>query len=187
MPENPISTLEFHPVDQDRLADFQGFMEARGGPHYCWCMAWRNGLNGAPKKTKPEKKAAISGYVEAGVPIGLLGYDGATPVAWCSVAPRDTYRKLGGDTALNQVWSIACFFVQRPYRKKGVARQLVEAACHYARENGAHFLEAYPVDPNAESPSYRFMGYLPMFLKMGFTETGRAGARRYVVLKDLRK
>ena len=34
--------------------------------------------------------------VEGGVPIGILGYHDGAPIAWCSIAPRDTYRELGG-------------------------------------------------------------------------------------------
>ena len=44
---------------------------------------------------------------------------------------------------------------------------------------GATVLEAYPVDP--DSPSYRFMGFVPSFAEAGFVETGRAGERRHVM------
>jgi hypothetical protein len=40
-------------------------------------------------------------------------------------------------------------------------------------------VEAYPVDP--ESPSYRFMGFKPIFDKLGFEFKHKAGQRRYVM------
>ena len=40
-------------------------------------------------------------------------------------------------------------------------------------------VEGYPVDP--DSPSYRFMGFLPLFEQASFTEVARAGSRRHVV------
>jgi hypothetical protein len=55
---------------------------------------------------------------------------------------------------------------------------LREAVAHAARQ-GATVVEAYPVDPG--SPSYRFMGFVPLFAPEGFTEAGRAGTRRHVM------
>ena len=115
--------------------------------------------------------------------MGLLAYLQDEPVAWCSIAPRTTYRRLGGpeDPAEDpeKIWSLACFFVSRPARGQGLMTGLIQAAVEHARAKGAAVVEAYPVDP--DSPSYRFMGFLPAFEAAGFQEVGRAGARRYVV------
>jgi GNAT superfamily N-acetyltransferase len=75
-------------------------------------------------------------------------------------------------------WSIACFFVVRRLRGQGVSQSIITAAVEFARNRGASIVEAYPVD--ASSPSYRFMGFVPMFEAAGFREVGRAGSRRYV-------
>ena len=40
-------------------------------------------------------------------------------------------------------------------------------------------IEAYPVD--ADSPSYRFMGFVPVFAEAGIAEVGREGKRRHVM------
>jgi len=58
----------------------------------------------------------------------------------------------------------------------GVARNA--AAVEHARSRGACVVEAYPVD--ADSPSYRFMGFVPTFEQAGFDEVGRIGTRRHV-------
>src|SRR5450432_4078372 len=85
--------LEFHEVDAARWGDFERLFESPGGPKNCWCMVWRGGA----KTTKgPDRKAAIQQYVSDDMPIGLLGYSEGEPVAWCSIAPRPTYRDLGG-------------------------------------------------------------------------------------------
>ncbi len=122
--------------------------------------------------------------VEAGVPVGILGYLGGEPIAWCSVAPRDTYKpSLGGlrDAEEDEVrvWSIACFYVPRRMRGRGIAKALLVAAVDFARSKGATTVEAYPVE--AASPSYRFMGFVAMFERAGFREVGRAGLRRHVM------
>jgi GNAT superfamily N-acetyltransferase len=70
-------------------------------------------------------------------------------------------------------------YVHRKLRGQGIGNQLVEAAKAYAKRRGATVLEAYPVDP--KSPSYRFMGFVPAFERMGFEEIGKAGSRRHVM------
>jgi hypothetical protein len=57
--------------------------------------------------------------------------------------------------------------------------QLIQAAIDHSRQQGAAVIEAYPVDP--DSPSYRFMGFVPLFRALGFVEVGIAGSRRHVM------
>ncbi|TGK23123.1 GNAT family N-acetyltransferase [Leptospira stimsonii] len=52
------------------------------------------------------------------------------------------------------VWSLVCFFIKKEYRQKGITEKFVKVATKYVKENGAKYLEVYPVDP--DSPSYRF-------------------------------
>jgi len=103
------------------------------------------------------------------VPVGILGYVGDEPMAWCSVAPRPTYRELGGaedpGEKAENVWSMVCFYVSRKYRGQGMIKRLIDAAVEHAFQRGATVIEAYPVDPN--SPSYRFMGFVPKFEECG--------------------
>jgi GNAT superfamily N-acetyltransferase len=170
--------LAFHPVDAARWPDFERLFESRGGPKYCWCMAWR----ATPQEVKLDsagRKAALQARVQDGVPIGILGYRDGEPVAWCSIAPRESYRPLGGPEDEEQVWSLACMFVPRRLRGRGLADRLIAAAVDHARAQGATMVEAYPVDP--DSPSYRFMGFVQAFARAGFTEIGRAGSRRHVM------
>ncbi|MBN1206991.1 MAG: GNAT family N-acetyltransferase [Myxococcaceae bacterium] len=174
--------LVFREVTPDRWKDFARLFERRGGPSYCWCMAWRATGPEARKTDKASKKAAMSKRVRGGVPVGLLGYLGDEPMAWCSIAPRETYRPLGGPEEPSQpgaVWSLACFFIDRRLRGQGVTRQLIAAAVAHAKAQGASVVEAYPVDP--DSPSYRFMGFVPTFRQVGFQEVGLAGTRRHVM------
>ena len=186
-----LENLEFREVDRARWDDFERLFEARGGPKYCWCMVWRRmprGVSRSDAQAKNQaKKDAIHGFVESGTPVGILGYLDDEPVAWCSIAPRDSYRSLGGPDdpadASGSVWSIVCFFVPRRLRGKGMTRRLIGAAVDHARENGATVVEAYPVDPT--SPSYLFMGFVGTFEAMGFREVGRAGTRRHVLRLSL--
>jgi GNAT superfamily N-acetyltransferase len=136
------------------------------------------------KSTKEDKKAAIEEKVHQGIPIGILAYDEGVPVGWCSIAPRETYRKLGGDPALKDVWSLVCFFISRDHRNQGLMAQLINETVQYARQNGAAMVEAFPVDP--DSPSYHFMGYRAVFEKAGFKYMKEVGTRRMWMVLDLK-
>ena len=173
--------MEFREVDRARWDDLERLFESRGGPKYCWCMVWRPMPVGA-RGERGAKKAELQSRVREGVPVGILGYIDGEPVAWCSIAPRETYRaglyRPSGDEP-DGVWSLACFFVPRRLRGRGIAGRLLDAAVDHARSRGASVVEAYPVDP--DSPSYRFMGLVPRFEAAGFHEVGTAGSRRHVM------
>jgi GNAT superfamily N-acetyltransferase len=181
------SRLVFKEVDQDHWNDLVLLFEARGGPKSCWCMVWRANAAGAKRRDGESRKAALRLRVVAGVPAGILGYHHGVPVAWCSIAPRPTYRRLGGPEDFvenpDAVWSLVCLFIKREYRGQRVTDQLLQAAITHARQRGATTVEAYPVDP--ESPSYRFMGFVSTFKKAGFKKVGDVGTRRHVMRLNL--
>ena len=172
-------------VTSERWADFERLFEAKGGPKYCWCMAWRATPEEAKHSDDSRRKAAMAARVKDGVPVGLLGYLEEQPVAWCSIAPRSTYRRLvSNGTPDEGVWSIVCFFVLKQHRGAGFTKRMLTAALKHARQYGAKVVEAYPVDE--DSPSYRFMGFVPMFEEAAFHEVGREGSRRHVMQRKLR-
>ena len=174
-----MTELRFMPVDKTNWTDLEKLFESKGGPHNCWCMVWRNMNEGTDRTNKIDKKASLENYVMNETPIGLLCYHNSDVIAWCSIAPRERYRELSGDNSLTNVWSLVCFFIKRAYRKKGITEELIKQAIHYAKANGAKYVEAYPVEP--DSPSYRFMGFKPIFDKLGFEFKHKAGQRRYVM------
>jgi GNAT superfamily N-acetyltransferase len=175
--------LVIREVDERRWNDLARLFEGRGGPKHCWCMVWRaKGAEAKPADGR-RRKAAMKRRVRARIPIGILGYLDDEPVAWCSVAPRPSYRPLGGPQerggAPSDTWSIVCFFIVRRLRRQGVMEHMLGAAVDQARRRGAKVVEGYPVA--ADSPSYRFMGFVPVFAAAGFHEVGMAGTRRHVM------
>ena len=179
--------LRFREVTKETWKDFERLFESTGAPKYCWCMAWRADRDEVKHADGASKKKQLRQRVRAGVPVGLIGLLDDEPIAWCSIAPRTTYRDLGGITREGEdpgrIWSVVCFFVKRAHRGSGTVRALLREAERHARKRGATALEGYPVDP--DSPSYRFMGFKPVFDAARFTEVGRAGTRRYVMRKEL--
>ena len=176
-------TFQFHPITRARWTDFEALMESKGSPHYCWCTAWIEVERKNRKAEKAEKKASIRKRVDNDIPVGILAYSNHEAIGWCAVAPRESYRPLGGDETKGNVWSVVCFFIKRSFRGKGLTPLLLDQAIEYAKKHGADYIEAYPVAP--DSPSYRFMGLKPMFEKAKFKFIKKAGTRRNVMLKKL--
>jgi GNAT superfamily N-acetyltransferase len=193
--------ITVRPVGPDDWPAFEALFEAPGAPKNCWCMAWRGTSEERRAFTEAQgekassgrarsselRRAAIKSRIEQGVPVGLLAYVNGEPIAWCSIAPRPSYRNLGGPKDFadrpDTVWSLACFFVAKPWRGHGLTGQLIDAALAYAEQNGADLVEAYPTRP--DSPSYRFMGTTPAFEVAGFAAVGTAGSRRVVMRRHV--
>jgi len=182
----PPSALTFRAVTPATRADFERLFGSPGAPHYCWCMVWRRTPEEAKHHDAPDRKRQMMRRIAAEMPVGLLAYTDGEPSGWVSIAPRETYRNLGGPPAKagEAIWSLVCFFVPRRLRGQGTVHRLIAAAVAHARASGATVVEAYPVD--AAAPSYRFMGFVSVFNDAGFVEVGLAGTRRHVMRLKLR-
>ncbi|TPI59417.1 GNAT family N-acetyltransferase [Mesorhizobium sp. B3-1-3] len=179
-PQKPdLAGIRFVEVTPETRASFENLFEQPGAPKYCWCMAWRH--SSREHSENDEKKRMMMALIDAGTPVGIVAELGGRPVGWCSVAPRETYRKLSKqqDDTETDIWSIVCFYVPRALRGDGLASALLDAAIDHAFRKAARIIEAYPVDQAA--PSYRFMGFRDMFTARGFHEIGTAGTRRHLM------
>jgi GNAT superfamily N-acetyltransferase len=174
--------LTFKPVTEANREDFLAVF-GKGGPSYCWCMPFR--VTPEEKKAAPrgsDRRQLMLGRIADKVPVGLVGYLSGEPVAWVSVAPRDTFNNaLGSPDPRDgeKVWALTCLFIRRTHRGQGLGHQLIAAAVSEARKRKATVLEAYPVDP--DSPSYRHMGFVPAFAAAGFRMGDKIGTRRHLM------
>jgi GNAT superfamily N-acetyltransferase len=176
--------LRFHPVTQERLTDLSRFSIEHGKFRFCSCMRWRMTSAEFQHSTKEERAAALERLVRQGIPVGVLAYADEKPIAWCSIAPRNTYAGLNKYRALSPVddtpvWSVVCFFVDRQYRRQGLTLQLLRAAVDYAKSQGAQVIEGYPVEP--DSRSYTYMGSPETFSRVGFYDITLTGQTRLVM------
>jgi GNAT superfamily N-acetyltransferase len=170
------SSLEFHPLTPDRWPDLVALFDHHGNPGYCWCMTWRLTSTQFKQLDSAERRKGLESLVKTGTPTGILAYQDHEPIGWCSIAPRETYLRLEKSKVLKRLddaptWSVACFFVKRTKRGQGVSLLLLKAAVAYARSQGAHIIEGYPVEPDQ---SYRFMGAPSIFERADFHEAAIA-------------
>jgi len=178
----------FHPLTPPRWGDLETLFGERGACGGCWCMWWRLKRSEFNQNKGENNRKAFQDIVKAGEVPGLLAYAGDQPVGWCAVAPRESYPALERSRILKRVddqpvWSVTCFFIAKPYRRKGLTVLLLHAAIEYTRSQGAAILEGYPVDPGEdELPApFAFTGLAPAFKKAGFVEVARRSTKRPIM------
>jgi len=176
-----MTSLSFHRVTRERLQELACFSDQHGKFRYCSCMRWRMRSTDFGRSTKASRAAALERLVLDGKPIGVLAYLDEKPVGWCSVAPRENYYGLERYRALARiddqpVWAVACFFVDRRLRRRGLTLGLLKAAVAFARSEGAKIVEGYPVVPGQRL--YTYMGSPSTFRSAGFRDVTPPGATR---------
>ena len=203
-PVAATAALRVIPVTDAPWEDVRTVFGTRGDPSTCWCQFFK--VDNAAWKEKDHAATfsqALCDQVDAarqsrsagpGV-IAYLGSDAAgwEPVGWAAVESRPAYpRILAGrmmpgsadpDRADAGVWAVTCFVVRVGFRRRGVARALLDGAVDLARQGGARVVEAYPVDTAGQKVSSAdlYHGPLSAFEAAGFEVTGRPADGRAVV------
>lgn len=188
----PLAGLEFRPVTPERWPDFERLFGERGAYAGCWCMWWRLTRSQFAEQTGEANRRAMKAIVDSGEVPGILAYADGEPAGWCSLAPRERFASLERSRTLKRVddqpvWSVVCFFVARPYRRRGLMAGLLAAAIEYAKDNGARMIEGYPIEPKAAGLS-RFDGYtgvVSAFRQAGFVEVQRRSEGRPIMRRSI--
>lgn len=179
---------KFKPLTPQTWNDFVTLFGERGACGGCWCMAWRSNNQEFQKNKGDGNRKAMQRLVKKELPIGLLMYEGTTPIGWCAFAPREVYVRLASSRIFKPVddqpvWSISCFFIHKGYRKKGLSEKLITQVIAVAKKAGTKILEAYPSDPydaNVPAP-FVWTGLTSAFKKAGFIEVARRSKTRPIM------
>jgi GNAT superfamily N-acetyltransferase len=167
-------SLKIRPVTAKRWSDLEKLFGEHGAYSGCWCMYFRLRSAEFARRTGRENKRDLKKLVCANDVPGLLAYAGREPIGWVAIAPREKYLHLEHSRTLNRVddqpvWSVTCFFVAKPYRRKAVMLALLRAAVEGAAKRGAQIVEAYPIEVGGKLTGYDgFTGVASVFRKAGF-------------------
>ncbi len=183
------------PLTRETFAAWSALFDACGCT--CFCRYWHfgGGKNDwlargfeRPHENRDEQRAKVEvGSDEAK---GLVafedegGVEGEVAVGWMKLAPRAALAKLRRQGAYrgldlgsdDGVWSVGCFLVHPEYRRRGVARALLEAADAHVRAWGGRAIEAYPHRAGyALRDEEAWMGPEAMLVKCGYVATHEDG------------
>src|SRR5262245_16767396 len=183
--ESSHIVLKFYPATPSRWPDIEALFGERGACGGCWCMAWRLRPKEWTAGKGTQNKRAFKQIVTSGAAPGIIGYLHGLPIAWCAVAPRQAYQFLQRSRVLGPVddqpvWSISCLFILKPYRRRGISTQLLQAAVAFAAKRGAKIVEGYPTEPSRGTLPDPFLwtGVPAAFNGAGFTEVVRRAQHR---------
>lgn len=183
-----LSDLKFHPLTSERWRDLEILFGEHGACGGCWCMWWRLKRSQFNRQKGKDNREAFKKIVDSGEIPGILAYVDDQPIAWCSIAPRERFPVLERSRILKRVddkpvWSIVCFFVAKPFRRKGVTVKLLQAAVEYAKKQGALIIEGYPVEPKKPviPDIFAYTGLVSTFRTNGFEEVLRRSETRPIM------
>ena len=186
--------LSFKPLTIDQWSDFVTLFGERGACGGCWCMLWRLTRKQFESQKGEGNRLAMKTIVNSGEVPGILAYHNTEAIGWCAIAPRSRYSALSRSRILRKIddricWSIACLFIEKAYRKKGVSTELLLAASEYAKSQGSELVEGYPVEPKSNRnipPAFAWTGIAKAFIRAGFKEVLRRSPTRPIMRKELK-
>jgi GNAT superfamily N-acetyltransferase len=152
----------------------------------CWCMSYRDS-----RVPNPERPAYLRAECASEPGPGVLGYVDGVVAGWCSIAPRNSDRRLLHSRTIpipddRDTWVAVCFVVRAGYRGHGLTHRLLAGAVDHARAHGAEVVEGYPVAGRVDVIS-GYVGTVELFERAGFERaaptTGRSGGRQRWVMR----
>ena len=186
------SKITVAPVTPGRWKDLVRLFGPRGACAGCWCMYFRQSRSEFERRRGASNRRALQRLVAGGRKPGLIAYLDGEPAGWVALAPRQDYTLLERSRILapvdeKAVWSVVCFFVARAARGHGVSVALLRQAAVFARKQGAHWLEGYPVDTSRGRipDTFAYYGVASAFRQAGFREVVRRSATRPIMRLDL--
>lgn len=188
-----LRSVRFAPLTPARWRDFERMFGPRGACAGCWCMWPRLSGPEFRRRRAAQNKRSMKGIVSGGEVPGLIAYVDGEAAGWCALAPRTRYARLENARVLAPVddlpvWSVICFFVVRPYRRRGLVTRLLREAVRHARARGAKIVEGYPIDlPRGRSYADAFVWHGPAsaFRAAGFVEVARRSPTRPIMRRML--
>lgn len=143
----------------------------------CWCTYF-HAFPDPPERKELGNREFKHRLVEQGRAHAALVFDGDVAVAWAQYGTVEElrniqHRKEWERTAVRQPdFRITCLFVDREYRRKGVAAVAVRGALGLIAAAGGGLVESYPHDlpPGKKtSASFLYNATRTMYAGLGFT------------------
>lgn len=179
-------------LDETTWAPYAALIEANNGVFGgCWCMGFHpegiGGKDGTAEQNHDRKLARV----RAGIAHAALVFDGDECVGWCQFGAPEELPKIKNRAAYEKGrtttpdWRIACHFVGKGLRRKGVATAALAGALDLIAALGGGLVEGYPEDGSSVPAGFLFNGALSTYESLGFVRERKIGKHRWVVRKQV--
>jgi GNAT superfamily N-acetyltransferase len=190
--EETAGQYTIKPLDPDTWEDFAQLAGRHNGVwNGCWCT-WFHATpaeRGGPERTAQSNRALKERLVSERHAHAALVYDGDLAVAWCQYGspaelPNIKHRK-EYEASLGRLpdYRLTCFFVDRKYRRTGVAGVALAGAVQLIGQAGGGVVEAYPQDTGGQktSASFLYSATRSLFEQAGFSYVRGSGKNHCVM------
>jgi hypothetical protein len=175
-------------LDESTWDAFAALVEANNGVFGgCWCMGFHpDGVGNTPPSVNRERKLE---RVRAGTTHAALVFDGDDCLGWCQFGSPEELPKIKSRAAYEKGlttppdWRIACNFVGKGHRRKGVAGAALAGALDLIAGLGGGTVEGYPESSDSVPAGFLFNGALSTYEQLGFVRDRQIGKHRWVVTR----
>jgi GNAT superfamily N-acetyltransferase len=177
-------------LDESTWEPFAALVERNNGVFGgCWCMGFHpEGLDREHAACNRERK---HDRVRAGAAHAALVFDGEECLGWCQFGPPAELPRIKSHAAYERTgsgtpdWRIACCYVGKGHRRKGVAAAALAGALELIAGLGGGTVEGYPEDAAAVPAGFLFNGALSTYERLGFVRDRKIGKHRWVVTRAI--
>lgn len=178
------------PLDASTWDAFAHLVERNNGIYGgCWCIAFHTAYErrvSDPRRLKEE--LVLAGQAHAAL---VFDEDGLAQ-GWCqwgspgelNLKHLREYRK---DQPAEAAWRIACIFVDKRHRGRGIARAALEGALTQIAAAGGGLVEAIPETVAGRDAQDRFLftATVELFEQLGFERVRQVGKHAWIVSREV--
>ena len=189
MPEAAAYTTRA--LDEATWDAFAALVERNNGVFGgCWCIGFHP-EGGSRELTAEQRRERKLERVREGTTRAALVFDGDDCLGWCQFGAPAELPRLKSRAAYEKGlstppdWRIACNFVGKGHRRRGVATAALAGALDLIARLGGGTVEGYPEAAGAVPAGFLFNGALSTYERLGFTRDRKIGKHRWVVRRDV--
>ena len=177
------------PLGPDTWDAFAGLAERHNGVWGgCW-GTWFHTMHGEKTFDDQGNRALKERLVREGRAHAALVFDGDAAVAWCQYGSPDElpniYHRKEYEAGLDRLpdYRITCFFVDKKYRRTGMAGVALQGALQLIAQAGGGTVEAYPHQTEGQrvSASFLYSATRSLFEQAGFSFVRPKGKKNCVM------